>query len=171
MHAADSSDIVRSREEVDNRVEVGNSSVSWIGGQVGWSTYSDARIKTHVQQDVAGLDFITRLRPVTYHLDIRHQNALCIRDGRVIAEWPSKYDIEQVKMSGFIAQEVEQAAQQAGYNFSGVHQATDEVGMYSLRYADFVVPLVKAVQEQQEIIQQQQAQIDALVQRVEELRQ
>lgn len=29
-----------------NRVEIGNTSVSWIGGQVTWSTYSDERIKT-----------------------------------------------------------------------------------------------------------------------------
>lgn len=34
--------------------------------------------------------------------------------------------------------------------------------MYRLRYAEFVVPLVKAMQEQQEIIQNLQNQIDEL---------
>jgi len=40
-----------------NRVEIGNSSDSWIGGQVGWSTYSDERIKENIRQDVPGLEF------------------------------------------------------------------------------------------------------------------
>jgi hypothetical protein len=42
-------------------------------------------------------------------------------------------------------------------------------GYYNLRYADFVVPLVKAVQEQQEIIENQQKQIDELKKMLEKL--
>jgi uncharacterized coiled-coil protein SlyX len=34
---------------------------------------------------------------------------------------------------------------------------------YGLRYAEFVVPLVKAVQEQQDVIERQQADIDRLL--------
>ncbi len=49
--------------------------------------------------------------------------------------------------SGFVAQEVEKAAQQLGYDFSGVDAPKNEKDVYALRYADFVVPLVKAVQE------------------------
>ncbi|RLD37128.1 MAG: hypothetical protein DRI89_15515 [Bacteroidetes bacterium] len=56
-------------------------------------------------------------------------------------------------MTGFIAQEVEQAAQTSGYDFSGVTRANDDLGMYSLSYSQFVVPLVKAVQEQQQQIE------------------
>ena len=33
------------------------------------------------------------------------------------------------------------------YDFSGVDKPQDESGLYGLRYAEFVVPLVKAVQE------------------------
>ena len=55
-------------------------------------------------------------------------------------------------MTGFIAQEVEKAAHEVNYNFSGVGKPKDENGIYSLRYSEFVVPLVKAVQEQQKII-------------------
>jgi hypothetical protein len=54
--------------------------------------------------------------------------------------------------SGFIAQEVEQAAQSIGYNFHGVDKPKNETTHYGLRYASFVVPLVKAVQEQQDMI-------------------
>jgi hypothetical protein len=39
----------------------------------------------------------------------------------------------------------EKIAKSIGYDFSGVD--VDEVGIYGLRYAEFVVPLVKAVQE------------------------
>jgi uncharacterized coiled-coil protein SlyX len=43
------------------------------------------------------------------------------------------------------------------------------LGLYGLRYAEFVVPLVKAVQEQQAFIENQQKQIDELLRRIEEL--
>jgi hypothetical protein len=49
--------------------------------------------------------------------------------------------------TGFIAQEVEQAAKKLNYNFSGVDAPKNDKDMYGLRYAEFVVPLVKAVQE------------------------
>ena len=54
--------------------------------------------------------------------------------------------------SGFIAQEVEAAAQNIGFQFSGVDIPQSEHGCYGLRYGEFVVPLVKAVQEQQVFI-------------------
>ncbi len=139
---------------VSNRIEIGNTSVSWIGGQVTWSTYSDQRIKRNIKENVPGLDFITRLRPVTYNLDIHKMNEM-IKEGEKGKEesnWEGKYDIENKQMTGFIAQEVEQAAQEVNYNFSGVKKAKDDLGMYSVSYAQFVVPLVKAVQEQQEMI-------------------
>jgi hypothetical protein len=41
--------------------------------------------------------------------------------------------------------------------------------LYGLRYADFVVPLVKAVQEQQKIIEEEKNQIDILKAQVAEL--
>ena len=136
-----------------NRIEIGNTSVSWIGGQVGWSTYSDRRIKTKIKENVPGIDFIKQLRPVTYHLNIRRQNALCFPFKNQDENWSEKYALEEVPITGFIAQEVAMLAEEIGYQFSGVHQASDAVGMYSLSYAQFVVPLVKAVQEQQEMIQ------------------
>ncbi len=131
----------------NNRIEIGNSSVSWIGGQVSWSTYSDARIKKQIRENVPGLSFITRLRPVTYHLDIHQQNKICNQGNEDELDWKDKYQIENTLMTGFVAQEVDRAAKEVDYRFSGVHQSKDKVGIYSLRYAEFVVPLVKAVQE------------------------
>jgi len=137
----------------DNRIEIGNNNVVWIGGQVTWSTFSDRRIKRNVKENVPGLEFIKRLRPVTYHIDAHKQEELIARGDKKRLEemrsidWPSKYDIEKITMTGFIAQEVEQAAKEIGYDFSGVQKADDDPGMYSISYAQFVVPLVKAVQE------------------------
>jgi len=59
-----------------------------------------------------------------------------------------------IRRSGFIAQEVERAAQASGYNFSGIIRPRTEQEHYSLSYESFVVPLVKAVQEQQQQIEQ-----------------
>ena len=70
--------------------------------------------------------------------------------------------------TGFIAQEVEQAAQSLGYEFSGVDAPKNENDYYGLRYAEFVVPLVKAVQEQQKIIEKQQKEIEELKRLVKE---
>ena len=67
---------------------------------------------------------------------------------------------EKIIYTGFVAQDVEKAAKEIGYNFSGVDAPRNENGFYGLRYAEFVVPLVKAVQEQQKIIEDQNKKID-----------
>lgn len=53
---------------------------------------------------------------------------------------------------GFIAQDIE-ALLGTNYNVLGIENDPDR--SLSLRYTDFIAPLVKAVQEQQEIIEQQ----------------
>ena len=68
----------------------------------------------------------------------------------------------QVRFTGFIAQDVEKAANAIGYDFSGVDKAKNENDFYGLRYSEFVVPMVKAIQEQQ-------GQIEALKKQNEEL--
>ena len=67
-----------------------------------------------------------------------------------------------IRQSGFIAQEVEKTAKETGYNFNGVHAPESESDNYSLSYAQFVVPLVKGMQEQQKTIEQLQLQIEEL---------
>jgi len=128
-----------------NTIEIGNTSVSWIGGNVNWSNYSDMRIKDNIQSNVPGLAFITKLNPVTYKLNIHKQNEMCgIPDSK---EWEGKYEIEKITQTGFLAQEVEQAAKEVNYEFNGVQAPSGNAKLYSVQYASFVVPLVKAVQE------------------------
>jgi len=156
-------------------VRIGNASVSTIGGFANWTNVSDARFKNNIQENVKGIEFIKLLRPVTYHLDMDAIAAFyntpdSLRDAH--SETLKAAELQ----SGFIAQEVEQAAQSIGYNFHGVDKPKNETTHYGLRYASFVVPLVKAVQEQQDMIENQknqlevqQQQIDLLMRRIEAL--
>ncbi len=134
--------------DASNKVRIGNSSVTSNGGQVSWTAYSDARIKNNVKENVPGLEFINLLKPITYHFDVNKQNELAGIKGSNVE---GMYDIEQIEFTGFIAQDVDAAAQQINYNFSGADKSGDIMG---LRYAEFTVPLVKAVQELDEKISQ-----------------
>jgi len=153
------------RPTSSNQVRIGNSTVTSIGGYAGWTDFSDQRFKTAIQENVKGLEFIMKLRPVTYKLDINRLAANLKEDqrrdadGKTIMDSPSPSDIEsrdeksRVIHSGFLAQEVEAAAKSIGFEFSGVDAPKNENDYYGLRYSEFVVPLVKAVQEQQEEIE------------------
>jgi len=139
-----------------NQVRIGNSGVTSIGGYTNWTNISDSRFKKNVQEDVKGLDFIMALRPVSYNLDLHGvENFFADHYGEQPAETlPGQYDKESIRYSGFVAQEVEAVAKAVGYDFSGVDAPKNSDDFYGLRYAEFVVPLVKAVQEQQAMIEQ-----------------
>jgi trimeric autotransporter adhesin len=145
-----------------NKVMIGNTAVTSIGGQVGWTTFSDGRFKSNLKENVPGISFITALRPVTYTLEIEKINEFL---GQKIddKEREELKEHEQTRQTGFIAQEVEEAAKKLDYDFSGVKKPSNERDNYALTYSDFVVPLVKAVQEQQ-------AQIEVLTKENEELK-
>jgi hypothetical protein len=122
------------------------------------------------------MDLVMNLRPVTYHLDMNK-----------LAKWQKTPDslrlrkAEQQKAAelqiGFIAQEVEQAAQSLNFDFHAVDKPKNPEDRYGLRYAEFVPVLVKALQEQQreideqkeinhklsETVKRQQRQIDRLL--------
>jgi trimeric autotransporter adhesin len=133
----------------NSQVRIGNAATTSIGGYVGWSTFSDGRIKKDISENVKGLDFILKLRPVTYRLDMAAIERRRPKQGpgKTVASHKDPNENEGKVFSGFIAQEVEKAAQESGYDFAGVDKPKNENDLYTLRYADFVAPLVKAVQE------------------------
>ena len=158
-----------------NKVRIGNSSVSAIEGQVAFTSVSDGRIKENVQEAVPGLSFISQLRPVTYTLNTRKQDEITmqampdsIKEKRMLSD-EDYLESSSIVRTGFIAQEVEVAAKKVGFDFDGVSAPQNETDLYGIRYAEFVVPLVKAMQEQQETIEEQQATINDLLKRVEAL--
>ena len=126
----------------NNQVRIGNTSVTSIGGQVGWTNFSDARVKKNIKENVPGLRFINLLKPVTYNYDLAKEYALLGRADS--SNYAEKNDIEKINFTGFVAQQVDAAANQIGYDFSGVDKSGK---IWGLRYSEFVVPLVKAVQE------------------------
>jgi hypothetical protein len=131
---------------------------------------SDGRFKKNIQEDVPGLSFITKLKPVTYTLDIAAiDKASGITEQGSSADATAKAEATKEKHTGFVAQDVEKAATELNYDFSGVDKPKNDKDLYGLRYAEFVVPLVKAVQEQQIQIEQQQQQIEELKQLVNKL--
>jgi len=152
-----------------HQIRLGNDAVTSIGGYANWTNVSDGRFKTNVQETVEGLDFIMKLRPVTYNLDMD-----AIAKFNNTPDSLRLFEAEALKaaelQSGFIAQEVEEAAQAVGYDFHGVEKPQNEESHYGLRYAEFVVPMVKAMQEQQQMIEEQRALIEALQQEVNQLK-
>jgi trimeric autotransporter adhesin len=144
-----------SRITASNQVRIGSTTTTSIGGAVGFSTISDGRYKKNIREDVKGIDFIMKLRPVTYQLDAGALDRRFNPEGKSQKSYRAGRD-ELTKMifTGFVAQEVEQAAKDAGYEFSGIDKPKNEQDLYGLRYSDFVVPLAKAIQEQQQMIEE-----------------
>jgi hypothetical protein len=146
-----------------NMVQIGSSAVTVIQGQVPFTTPSDGRFKFNVREDVKGLDFILKLRPVTYQFNTKKEEDF-IRGVKTEGTPVVYNEAMMIRRTGFIAQEVEKAAKMTGYDFDGLNAPKTDKEYYSLSYSSFVVPLVKAVQEQQEMI-------DELKQEIKELRQ
>ena len=150
--------------DASNKIVIGNNYVTSIGGQVGWTNYSDARIKQDVKENIPGLNFINKLRAVSYHFSIAKENEL---KGKVdTLNWQTKTDIEKIQFTGFLAQDVDKAAKSINYDFSGVDKSGTVMG---LRYSEFVVPLVKAVQELSNKNDSLQRQLNDMQSRLEKL--
>jgi trimeric autotransporter adhesin len=113
---------------------------------------SDGRFKKNVSEsDVKGLSFIMKLRPVSYNLNkLKYVEMVTASLPDSIAKLhKARVRPDKTRHVGFLAQEVEAAADAAKYDFYGLFAPVAENDHYSLSYSTFVVPLVKAVQEQQ----------------------
>jgi hypothetical protein len=160
-----------------NKVRIGNTAVTVIEGQVAYSFPSDKRFKYDIKQNVPGLEFIKKLQPVTYYFD-EEKLAQYSRTGILRPDrYPDQDDIvkaasysgEKQLHTGFLAQDVEKIAKELGYSFDGVHAPANDRDHYSLAYSQFIMPLVKSVQQQQTIIEKQNSEMDILKAQVAEL--
>jgi len=97
-------------------------------------TTSDARLKEEVKPLGYGLDEVMKLRPVSY-------------------EWIGRENKQRT--IGLLAQEVEQVIKEV------VATADDAIGSRGVRYVNMVPVLIKAIQDQQEIIELQKKQLEA----------
>ena len=80
---------------------------------------SDSRIKKDVKADVPGLAFIKNLRPVTYHFESNVADLM-----KNSLDSLHQVDVDEFNenrlQTGFIAQEVNDAAKEIGFDFNGV---------------------------------------------------
>lgn len=132
-----------------NKIRLGNTDVTVIEGQVAMTT-SDGRFKNNVKEDVPGLSFIMKLKPVTYNFRYNHFSQFLKEKSSNKGHLNEK---ESQKEMGLIAQDVEKATQELGLNISNlIHVPENENDNYALSYGQLVVPLIKAIQEQQKTI-------------------
>ncbi|HTF18551.1 MAG TPA: tail fiber domain-containing protein [Chryseolinea sp.] len=129
-----------------NQVRIGNSSVTSIGGPVAWTTLSDGRFKRNVNKNVAGLDFINQLDPVSYTLDKEAINSFLGLSDDLQSDHVEARNAPELHI-GFVAQDVDAIIKKSRFTFGGVQTPLEENDPYTIRYDEFVVPLVKAVQE------------------------
>lgn len=140
----------------NNQVLLGNTAVTQIRAQVtGITAYSDARYKTNIKENVKGLDFIKSLTPVTYNVKPTKLHDIWGTPDSSVQQIDHS-EIESVRYMGFLAQDVEKAMKKIGFEFTGIDIPKNDGEVYSLRYTDFIMPIVKAIQEQQEMIEKQQ---------------
>jgi len=142
-----------------NTIQLGGGDIRLLRCSAPLTVTSDARFKYDVRADVPGLAFIQRLRPVTYRFDNARLNAFT-RTGELGAR--SAPDPAAAVQTGFLAQEVEATARAVGFDFDGVHAPANARDPYGLGYAQFVVPLVRAVQELSQQVEALQTQNTAL---------
>ena len=135
-----------------NKIRLGDANVTVIEGQVAYTFPSDGRFKNNVTEEVKGLDFITKLRPVVYNFDTKKFDEFLMKNmndslRETIIHEKDYSSSSSMRQTGFIAQEVEKAAKECGFDFNGLHKPENDNDNYSVAYSLFTVPLVKAVQE------------------------
>ena len=149
-----------------NKMQLGNTITATISTAGGYTIASDARFKNNIKEEVPGLDFIKSLRPVSYNFDYTyfdahaHQNDTNYKPASDYQESMGK--LNKKREIGFLAQEVEALVTKTQLPFNGVYAPQNETDNYALDYSKFTIPLVKAVQEQQAIIETLQKQIDEI---------
>jgi hypothetical protein len=135
--------------------------------QVDWTVASDARDKTDFTALDLGLDFVKDLQPVTYKWDKRSQYGdKTADDYDLTSQTPDGTHKEDWLDIGFKAQEVEALEIAAGYNKDNktnlVSSHSDDGKQMGLQYSKFVPILVKAIQEQNALIEALTARITTL---------
>ena len=165
----------------DNQIALGNTSITHIKAQVNSITaYSDKRIKREIYDSNLGLAFIKKLRPVTYKMKnpADYPNELLEArfreipgNGPFVDEVVERPADDETIYDGLIAQEVKEAMDELGINWSGWSENESD-GKQGVQYGALTIPLIKAIQELSSKIEQlekQQEVIDELKEKVLEL--
>ncbi len=158
----------------DNQIALGNTSITAIKGQVAFSTYSDKRIKREISDGELGLDFINKLRPVKYKLknpadypaELLEERFSSLPGSGPYNENVVRPEDDETIYDGLIAQEVKTTMDELNVDWSGWSKNESD-GKEGIQYGALTIPLIKAIQEQQEMIQKQQEMIEELRERLD----
>jgi hypothetical protein len=147
---------------LDNSYSLGKTDFRWKEiwtNASGLNTASDYRIKTDIKASILGLDFIKKLNPVSYKFKIG-ENIDTIKDdgSHEIIKLPGKRT-----HFGLIAQEVKNSLPE-DLDFGGwiLTDKNNPESEQALRYEEFISPLIKAVQELSQQVQDLQNEIKVL---------
>lgn len=147
----------------NNTVSLGDGSFRWtevfaINGSI---NTSDQRLKTDITTSNLGLSFINRLRPVYFRWIVGHYDLERQPDGSF-----KTIPVPGVRHHyGMISQEVKAALDAEGVtNFGGwcLNDPADPNSLESLRYTEFISPMIKAIQELSAQVKTLQAEVAAL---------
>ena len=138
----------------------GSSDIRAAHGTATWSTVSDERYKKDILDSSAGLNFINALRPRTFKYKTLGELPETFR---AYEEGSSEAFKNSLTNHGFIAQEVKAVIDADSTIQDGFKLwAEREDGSQELAEAALTPVLVKAIQEQQALIESLTARIDAL---------
>ncbi len=111
---------------------------------IAWTNVSDARDKTNMQPLAnLGINFVRKLRPVEYVWD--HRQKYVEKCGYEFGVKDGTLSGDKVNY-GFIAQEVEFAANTEGESFDAITYNNFQ-DKYTLSYLELIAPLVKSLQQ------------------------
>ena len=154
-----------------NQLQLGNSKTTPYSFQA-IQLRSDKRDKADIQETTLGLEFIKKLKPVEYRLDLREDYYETDENGEfIVDEFGNRTPIpkdgskkRERLHQGFIAQDVQKITEDMGIDFAGLqhHEKDGGEDVYSIGYEEFIAPIINAIQEQNKLIEKQQNQINYL---------
>jgi len=140
----------------DNAYSCGLSTKRWsaVYAVNGTIQTSDERDKTEIVESPLGLDFVKALKPVAYKFKVGKNEVA--EDGTVTSIQGTRQHF------GFLAQQVKQSIGDVDFGGWILTDTKDAESPQGLRYDEFISPLVKAIQEQQVMIEELKAKVAAL---------
>jgi len=135
-----------------------NNSINLLGrGRAfSWNTYSDNRLKSNQRTIEYGLEELLQLQPKSYD----HHSSSTNEEGEFIMVTDQK-----ISTVGFIAQEVQEIIPEAV-----CEPVDDNKDLWTMDYDKLIPILTKAIQEQQEMIEEQKVIIETIQLEVQALR-
>lgn len=131
-----------------NQVQLGNSQATPYAFNA-LQLRSDRRDKIDIEDVKLGLDFINKLKPVEYRMNIRESYVDYDEEGNAIEVENDGSRSGKRKHMGLIAQDVKSVLDEmdVDYSFFQHHSVNGGKDVMSLSYEELISPLIKSIQE------------------------